>query len=382
MPLLKCINFYSCGDSNKLTTWSNVPYLFARELEKRGYKLNRINIEPCPILNRWYNRISYLVFQRILKKDACPVFARSWMHRAIIHSKLRKIARRTDSDSCLNLFLRYLSYNKYSSRPSVLWCDWSDAIVIQRLGRAVKKYEKRHLRHESAVIKAADAVFSMFPLCRSKMEAMYDREIIYLGRNVINTVYDGAVDLPHIMQERVHSDSVLFIGNHRYLSGLQKLIDAVSVIREKGLAYHVDVIGMERSIMPSAPEWVHFHGYLDKGITAGRQEYYRLLLTAKVLVNPTAGWAGYSSIVEAMFYATPVVLYPFDDFKEEFGDTIDFGAYCGAADNLPDVITHVISAADYAQLARNAHEAVKDYTWSQYVDAFLSKLRKLDLIHD
>lgn len=72
----------------------------------------------------------------------------------------------------------------------------------------------------------------------------------------------------------------------------------------------------------------------------------------------------------------------FDDFKEEFGDTIDFGAYCGAADNLPDVITHVISATDYAQLARNAHEAVKDYTWSQYVDAFLSKLRKLDLIHD
>lgn len=378
----RLINFYSCGDSMQLKTWSNVPYLFAKELEKRGYKLNRINIEPSPFLNKWYNRISYFLFQRVFKKNACPVFARSWVHRTIILRKLRRIASQTDSESCLNLFLSYLFYNKYSSRPSVLWCDWSDAIVIQRLGRSMKKYERKHIAHETSVIKCADAVFSLFPTCRDKMEQMYDRKIIYLDRNVVNTFYNGDADIQAIIENREGSHSILFIGNRRYISGLKRLIDAVEDIRRYDVQCSIDVIGMDRNSMTSAPDWVHFHGYLDKGVADENYKYYQLLFGARVLVNPTAGWAGYSSVIEAMYYATPVVVSPFDDFVVEFGDTINFGSYCGANDNLSDVIREVIFSRDYTYLAQNAHNAVKDYTWSRYVDTFLSELKKMDLLHE
>ena len=378
----KCINFYSCGDSMQLKTWSNVPYFFAKELEKKGYNLNRINIEPSPFLNKWYNRISYLVFQRIFRKDACPIFSRSWIHRAIILGKIRKVTSRTDSEICLNLFLSYLFYNKYSSKPSVLWCDWSDAIVIQRIGRKVKKYEKKHLMHEASVIKNADAVFSMFPTCRNSMEKMYDREIIYLDRNVVNTFYQGDMDFSSIIETRKNSNSILFIGNQRYLPGLKRLIEAMIDVRRYASDYYIDVIGMDRSLMPSVPEWVKFHGYLDKGVASENEKYYELLFNAKVLVNPTVGWAGYSSVIEAMYYATPVVVSSFEDFVEEFGETISFGAYCRVDDDLSELIKKVIFSSDYVNIACMAHSVVKDYTWSRYVDEFLSKLKKMNLLHE
>lgn len=36
MREIKEVIVYSNGDSNDLATWSNVPYFFCRELEKRG----------------------------------------------------------------------------------------------------------------------------------------------------------------------------------------------------------------------------------------------------------------------------------------------------------------------------------------------------------
>ena len=50
--MIQSITVYSNGDSNDLATWSNVPYLFCRALEKRGIKVYRVNIEANKILKR------------------------------------------------------------------------------------------------------------------------------------------------------------------------------------------------------------------------------------------------------------------------------------------------------------------------------------------
>jgi len=43
---IKEVLFLCYGDSNDITTWSNVPYLFARELEHRGIIVRRIDLNP------------------------------------------------------------------------------------------------------------------------------------------------------------------------------------------------------------------------------------------------------------------------------------------------------------------------------------------------
>lgn len=376
----KQINFYVCGDSNDVKTWSNVPYLFSLELEKRGFSLNRIDIQPHPWINKTYNRISFLIFQRIFKRNACPVFARSWMHRILIRRKMKQAAKKYDGQACLNLFLSYAFRNEFSVHPSVLWCDWSDAIVIERIGRRVKSYERKWLRHETSVIKNADAVYSMFPFCSRKMTEMYGREVRYLDRNVVNTLFNGSIDMPDLVSRHATSDKILFIGNHRYKSGLKSLIDAVSILRAQHHNLAVDVIGMTDKIFGDVPDWVKFHGYLDKTNITDCENYYNLIFGARLLVNPTAGWAGYSSVIEAMYYGTPVVISAFDDFVEEFGTDILFGAYSTSVEDLPSKILSVAFAENYERQCINAHEAVQDYTWSNYIDAFFKDLASLHIL--
>lgn len=374
------INLYTCGDSMDIKTWSNVPFLFARELEKKGYKLNRINIEPHKCLNRWYNRLFFFIFQMIGKSDACPIFARSKLHRFLIEKRLKKIARKYDDIACINLFLSYMFINRYSKLPSILWCDWPDRIVIERIGRSIKRYERKSLLYESFSIKDADEVYSMFPICADQMARLYKRKVRYLPRNVINTLDIESFNLEEVVKQHVSSNSILFIGNYRYYAGLKRLILAVDKLRKDSKDFRMDVIGMDRTQCPNTPEWVTFHGYLDKSNAIQRDLYYKLIFKAKMLVNTTEIWSGYSSLIEGMYYALPVILYPFNDFTAEFGQHINFGEYCNVDDKLEEKILKIADSENYDIMAFNAHNAVKDYTWSNYVDSFLTDLHKLDYL--
>ncbi|MBR5919280.1 MAG: glycosyltransferase, partial [Prevotella sp.] len=120
--------------------------------------------------------------------------------------------------------------------------------------------------------------------------------------------------------------------------------------------------------------------FLRKDVEDECRRYYELLKGAKVIVNPTPKWAAYSSLIEAMYFYTPVIVSPFDDFVQEFGETIDFGRYNRefSADCIAGNIRNLLEStdADYSETCKRAHEAVKDYTWSRYVDKVLKLCEK------
>jgi len=374
---MKTINLYTFGDSRKLSTWSNVPYLFAEALERKGFKLNRIDISPPKRLSHLFNSISFYIFQRLLCRRSCPIFQRTFIHRWLIDRRLKKAAK-AYPEADLNLFLSFGFVNEYSEKPNVLWCDWTDRIVIERLGRTPQWYEKRSLAHEDNVLKKADAVYTMFPKCQQKMEAMYGRPIEYLHRNMVNTVFKGSFDVLSNIKRRTLSQSILFIGNIRYKGGALLLIKAMQKLREANPALTLHIIGMTTSDLPSSKNVV-CHGYLHKDIARERDEYYDLLFSCKCLVNPTKGWAGYSSCIEAMYYGCPVIISPYEDFVEEFGSDIPFGYYCDET-NLQDRIASVFASENYENMCLAAHEAVKDYTWDGYVEEFVLSLQSKGLL--
>lgn len=371
------INIYSCGDSNDLTTWSNVPFLFSKALEKKGFVLHRIDISPSKTTNRFFNTLSYYLFRKLFHLRSCPEFHRTWLHRIIIYRRLKKANKRYPQ-SKLNLFLSFAFINKYSSKPNVLWCDWTDRIVIERLGRQPQWYEKKSLAHEDGVIRKADAVYTMFPKCKERMEQLYKRPIEYLNRNVVNTVFEGQFHLHQCIQRRVQSSKILFIGNLRYKSGALQLIQSVNEIRPKKNYLEVHVIGMTEEELGNHKN-VICHGYLHKDNEAERNLYYDLLINCRCLVNPTKGWAGYSSCVEAMYYGCPIIVSPYEDFTAEFGDNIAFGFYCDE-DNLKDKIEEMFICPNYHNMCEAAHDAVKDYTWDNYVNAFIQSLQNKGLL--
>lgn len=378
---MKEVLLFTCGNSNDISTWSNVPYLFTKTLEEKGYKLNRVDISPNRTINKLFNTVSYTLFKRILKRNACPEFHRTWLHRFIVYRRIKR-ATRLYPNVQFNLFLSYAFYNKYSNQPNVLWCDWTDRVSIERLNRRIKFYERISLRHEDYVMQKADKVYTMFPKCKEHMEELYGREIIYLNRNVINTVYDGSFDIEKNIETRYASNSILFIGNTRYIGAAKELINAYNILKEKNQNIELHIIGMTKEQMSVDDKEIHCYGYLRKNIKEEQNLYYSLLHNCKVFVNPAQQWGGYSSTVEAMFYGCPIVVAPYDDFVCEFGTDINFGRYTNKEEELYKTIDSIINANKdiYKAMCFKAYNRVSDYTWSNYVDDFLESLKKENII--
>ncbi len=375
---MKEITVYSNGDSHDLTTWSNVPYLFCRALEKKGIRVNRVNIAANKGLNRWFNTLFYYLFRKLLKRKSSPTFYRTWFHRALINRRLKKAAAAFPSSE-MNLFLSYLFINQFSDKPNVLWCDWTDRVSIERMGRNPQWFETASLAHEDRVIAKADLLYTMFPVCKQHMEDLYGREFRYLNRNVINTVYDGEWDLKESAETRYRSNNVLFIGNHRYRAGAEKLIASCRELRKNHPDLKLHIIGMTGTELSLSDndDWIKCHGYLRKDNASEREVYYSLLLDAKVFVNPSKQWGGYSSTVEAMFYGCPVVVSPYEDFVANFGNDIKFGMYLrDESASLTNLLEKILSLPreTYSQMAEAAHSTVADYTWDNYVTHFLADI--------
>ena len=268
---MKEILLFTCGDSNDISTWSNVPYLFTKTLEEMGYKLNRVDISPIKIINKFFNTVSYTLFKRILKRKACPEFHRTRLHRFITYGRIKK-ATKQYPNALFNLFLSFAFYNKYSNRPNVLWCDWTDRIVIERLGREPRFYETASLRHEDNVMKNADKVYTMFPKCKEHMEELYGREIIYINRNVVNTVFEGEFNIEENIRTRLLSKKILFIGNIRYIGAVKKLIEAYNILREKDQSLELHIIGMTAEQLETKDKNTHCYGYLRKNVKKEREK--------------------------------------------------------------------------------------------------------------
>lgn len=382
----KEITVFSCGDSADICTWSNVPYLFTKTLEEKGWKLHRVDISPSKRMNRVFNTLSFTLCRRILGFGACPEFHRTWLHRFLTRRKIKRAARQWP-DIDFNLFLSFAFTNTYSKKPSVLWCDWTDAVVIGRLGRKPQWYEKMSLKHETRVMKRADLVYSMFPICSRELTKMYGREVVYLGRNVVNTVYSKDVDITEIAKRKARGCKILFVGNHRYMGAARALVEIFPKVREEFGNAELHIVGMTGRQIGAEGDGIFCHGYLRKDVEQERETYYRLVLDATLFANPAANWGGYSSMVEAMYYGTPVIVSPYEDFVTDFGTEIQFGHYLRRKEDLSDNVRDILRIAtstpphlQYINMCIAAHEAVKDYTWERYVDVFIDSLRKKSII--
>ena len=219
-------------------------------------------------------------------------------------------------------------------------------------------------------------MYTMFPMCKVQMEEMYDREIFYLDRNVINNVYNKKFSIEDICLKRISSEKLLFIGNHRYKGAALQLIKAYFDLRKKHVNLELHIVGMTPNELDIRPEHkgVYCYGYLRKDNIEERNLYYELLMSSKVIINPATVWGAYSSIVEAMFFGCPVIISPFRDFVKEFGEIIDFGFYCNRS-NMKEKINELLESQDYMAMCRAAHNRVADYTWDKYVDCFLEHVR-------
>jgi glycosyltransferase involved in cell wall biosynthesis len=258
-----------------------------------------------------------------------------------------------------------------------LFGDWTYEYDIGRHhGRRPDWLERQSIRRENEQIEGSDLVVSLYPAVAKYMRSNFrNPNIQYLG-NVINCL--NAPDANEILPAKANSTDILFIGGRQYLAGAKCLVQACSLLLSSCPDLRVHIVGLDSNTCGLLPDFARCYGYLDKRIVNDRNLYYALLKRARLIVNTTPNWAGFSAILEAMYFYTPVISSRYDEFIESFGSPIGFGHISEA--NEPAAIAPLIqevmglSTDSYRKLCLNAHKAAQDHTWVAFCDKFLGAL--------
>lgn len=368
---MKNIVVFTYGDANNPATWSNVPYLFTKTLEKKGYNVIKVDISTKQnLLTK-----AYSLFFKILKPSTTYYFVRTKLNRNIVAKKIKKAVAKYDDITDLYISISFdFSPSKYTQKKVLLISDWPLEYALEkRYNRQPDFLELRDIKRHQEVIESATYRVSLFQDVATYMNEHYHNQTIYLG-GLINSLYplDG-------FEETTNRHNITFIGKKSYYESAKELIKAFNaldkkLIQKKKLKLHI--IGMKKSDFPNIQnDNIYFHGYLNKGNKDEFETYYQIIKNSLVLVNTNDKWAGMSSILEVMYYYRPIITSKYEEFLQTFGKKINFGYY--AKNNSKDIqkcLEQILSLnkEDYKKLAMNANKAVKDFTYDAYLDKLIA----------
>ena len=372
-PILKEATVFASGDPNAPSTWSNIPHFLVETLRQSQVRVNTVNLAPSRLLKRTYDALVRLPLRLAQPKSAYAYF-RTPVHEWDVSRRIGEAVRAYPA-SQLNLFLTFtFTGSRHSAVPSVQICDWPFEYHVRHFLQQEPTFlEREAIRRERRNMEDSRLVVSLFPGIAKYLSSQYpSARSIYLG-HVINTTRTPSEQML-IMKEE--SQDVLFIGGPHYRKGAQHLVEAFGQLKANHPAMSLHLVGMTEHQVGRGGPGVSCYGYLDKGKPADAAKYYELIQCARVIVNPTPKWGGFSSLVEAMYFYTPVVAAPYGEFVETFGNELPFGFYChdNSVPSLSFALENAISAEGYRERCLSAHRAARPHTWNAFVEKLMDRL--------
>lgn len=366
---------FSLGDSRQPSTWSNVPFFFTRTLERRGHQVHHVNIGPPRFLQVLFD-VPWKTFCRLVGRQTRFTYVRSGLNRRVVEGKVNRALKRFPEGHCV---FTTFSFGAGDKRPYTLFCDQTfEQHIVYFDERSPDGLERPTILEERMNLRKADLIIALFPELADTLRALHGHKVKYYG-NVVN------MDIQHVDEEELlklkrMSKEIVFIGNRRYKEGLERLAEAIEVLNAKGSNdLIVNVIGMDRRELPSAPRNMKFHGYLDKGVPAQKLRYNDIMERSRLFVNPNPKWAAFSASCEALFLYTPVVIFPYREFESTFGDVNQVGHPLDSTEPLAlaTVIANLMEDDEaWTQKAVAAHNATRKMTWDNYITQYLHDLKE------
>ena len=361
---------YTYGDSKSAKTWSNIPFFLTTTLEEKGYIVHRINIQRFKFVQRVFNKIC-----RMVNQDTGMEFQRLGLNAKLVNRIMRKSLRKfPNADLLISTNFSYSPSSVCTTIPSILLCDWTLEYLIRHFKRREPSYwEEREIKRQDKEIEKSDYVVTLFPRIKEDMDAYYKTNNIYYLGNVLNTAInpENNVDIA----EKYRNRKILFIGQKKYLDSLLVILEAIKSYNDNSTqTINLDIIGMNSAPGMEKYENVEYYGYLDKTDELERKLYYRLMSEASICINTSDNWGGFSSIVEALYFYTPVITSRYSEFVETFGEEIPFGVYCN--NNTEEIESAFRTILDndeekYCELCQQSHCSVEQFTWGGYVERLI-----------
>lgn len=373
MREIKEVIVYSNGDSNDLATWSNVPYFFCRELEERGIKVDRVNIHvnkdiSMSLFFRLFSKIKKKLIE--LSKGAGTMYRynkSSYYYKQVV--KKMKEGRKSYPEADAEIAFDLMNNNK-SDIPFVMIGDWTIEYRLRnKYHRNPDKYEQSLINRQFSNLSNADMAVSIFPGCYENMREHLNNAS-YFG-HVVNSMNKYSFN-----GKKNESERVLFIGKDKYKEGLNSFIEIVKKYNcEYGRNIRISVIGMNDNDI-DGQGICDFYGYLNKTDEKQRDLYYRLISETKVMANVTKDWNGVSSLFEALYHGTPILVSANVELEKLIGET-EYCHFCDNEDIFYDNFVSLMEDDNYLKISQAAHDFANQYTWDKFMDKFLAKLKSL-----
>lgn len=362
---------FAHGDPFDPNTWSNVPFYSVLALQNMGHQVIGIDLGGCAEKRRvvfWIDRFIKLFLGR---NTQCLLEHSRFMGRK--YKTIISKAVQENPDASLLVFYTYSASGCHDYPiPSLMLCDFTiDYAITQMMKREYRFWEKRYFSIQDELIKETDYFACLFPQVADYYKDYYHRDVISLQGHVINT-NKTIDDIESIIGGKRRSNNILFIGRKKYLMGLRTLISAVQRFNNNNVSvrFRITVIGMNgKEGRGLKQDGVTYLGYLDKTKASQRKQYYDAIMESKLIVNTTKGWAGISSVVEAMYFGTPIITTNYPEFYRVFGEIWDCGRYClpEDVDDLEKALASVsqLDEQAYSSMCYSAHNRVCDFTWDR-----------------
>jgi glycosyltransferase involved in cell wall biosynthesis len=371
------------GDSNDIDLWSNIPFLLATELDRRGISIIAVCLtQPLWIRRLW--RYTLGVRHKLRHWRTSTDFYRSATNHWLTTRKLNQAIRRHGESNTILINLSISFAPTRSSIPVVLLSDWSyHYYITERLSRQPDYAERGTIARDTAAMARASLVVLLFPESAARLQCQIpEGRFRFLG-HVINDHPLAPLPPPQPPASIPHRPwRLLFIGRPRYREGLERLLAALSLL-PADLPVQLDVIGIDASDLAQqiAPRtFVNLHGYLSKAEELQRITYYELLNQADIVINASCLWGGFSSTVEAMHRRTAVLTPPYQEFQALFGAEIDFGVYLYRLEPhyVADSIAALLQCPTRLSASQEAaHLAVQVFTWCTFVERVFREVSAL-----
>lgn len=368
---MKTILVFTYGDADDLSTWSNVPFLFVKALERKGIKVIKVNIMTKQNIFMYL----YTILCKIVKPKTTYYFVKSRWNLNLVEKKMKEAVTKYDNivDAYISISFDF-SPKRYTNKKVLLLSDWPISYAIaKRFQRNPDFLEKKDIEIHRKIIEQASYRISLFQDVAEYMNHNYDCYTHYISP-LINSFYP--INDFDIIDNR---NKITFIGKKSYYKSALALIKAFQKLNKEDIELHI--IGMTQNDFNFLNDIknIYFHGYLNKGKEEEKEQYYKILKETIVIVNTNDKWAGMSSILESLYYYRPVITSPYEEFVKTFGKTISFGYY--AQNNEHDIYLKLkkilnLSRDEYKKMSIEAHNSVKDFTYDEYTNKVLDYINQ------
>lgn len=385
MKDIKEIIVYTDGDSNDISTWSNVPYFFTKELEKRNIKIDRVNIhidkndDLLTFINFYFFKLKRIVINLIFKTKTKYKFQYSSFYQKRIEKIIEESIQKYSNADLQVMFSLFYSI-KDSKIPFIMFGDWTiDYRLQNRQKRKSLKIEQEIINRQYESLNNSNGVISLMPRSCEMIKNKINSNVYYFGVG-INSVIDYKTN-----ENKYKSNEILFSGRKKeYLDGLVRLINVVNYCNDvNGRNYQINVIGMNKNdVVNCDTKYCNFYGYLRKDNDEQCRKYYELINNSKMLANINKGWNGISTLIEALFHGTPLIISKNIEVNSAIGEDSNYCLFVEDNENIEAIAKKIdyfmmMDEEEYKKVSLSANYSTKDHSWSSIVDKFITTFSSL-----